>query len=147
MDKDTSPSAEEIVVTWIAYHLWSATRPERSSPTPEERREEDAEADRHGFWAWEAVNALVREQPERAWSMILRLVELSPDDRVLANVAAGPLEDLLKFQPYAFIDRVENRARTDAKFRRCLSGVWGWSSIPDDVQGRMRRTWEGEDPL
>jgi hypothetical protein len=25
--------------------------------------------------------------------------------------------------------------------------VWGESSIPEDVQVRMRRTWEGEDPL
>jgi hypothetical protein len=93
------------------------------------------------------VDALVRKQPEDAWSTILRLVELAPDDRVLANVGAGPLEDLLCLQPHAFIDRVENQARSDAKFRRCLSGVWGWSSIPDDVQTRMRRTWEGEDPL
>jgi Family of unknown function (DUF6869) len=93
------------------------------------------------------VNTLVREQPEQAWLMILRLVDLAPDDRTLANVAAGPLEDLLGSQPSVFIDRVEHQSRTDAKFRRCLSGVWGWSSIPDDVQERMRRTWAGEDPL
>lgn len=79
--------------------------------------------------------------------MILRLIELSPDDYVLANVAAGPLEDLLGLHAYGFIDRVENQARTNPRFRRCLSGVWGWSSIPDDVQVRLRRTWEGEDPL
>jgi hypothetical protein len=89
----------------------------------------------------------VREQPEEAWVMILRLVELSPDDRVLANIAAGPLEDLLGLHPYVFIDRIEQLARSDATFRRCLSGVWGWSSIPEDVQVRMRRTWEGEEPL
>lgn len=147
MGKDNSPSAEEIAVTWIAYRLWSATRPTRDHPTDQERRDEDAEAHRHGFWACEAVNDLVRQEPEQAWSMVLRLVELSPDDRSLASVAAGPLEDLLGFQPYAFIDRVENQARTDAKFRRCLSGVWGWSSIPEDVQVRMRRTWEGDEPL
>ena len=79
--------------------------------------------------------------------MVTRLVELSPDDRILANVAAGPLEDLLKLQPHAFIDRIEEKAREDAKFRRCVSGVWGWTSIPDDVQARLRKTWEGEDPL
>ena len=79
--------------------------------------------------------------------MILRLIDLAPDDYVLASVAAGPLEDLLGLHPYAFIDRVEQRARSHQRFRRCLSGVWGYSSIPDDVQQRMRRTWEGEEPL
>jgi hypothetical protein len=147
MDKDQSPSVEEMAVSWISYHLWSATRPRRDPATAQDRREEDAEADRHGFWACEAVNALVLEQPEKAWSMILRLVELSPDDRVLADVAAGPLEDLLGVQSYAFIDRVENQTRINAKFRRCVSDVWGWSSIPDDAQIRMRRIWEGEEPL
>jgi hypothetical protein len=110
-------------------------------------REEDAESERHGFWAWEAVNALVRQEPEEAWAMILRLVALAPDDRTLANVAAGPLEDLLGLHPYAFVGLVEEEARRDARFRRCLSGVWGWTSIPEDVQLRIRRTWEGEDPL
>ncbi len=147
-DQDKSHSAAEIAATWISYHLWSATRPRpEHRRTLAEFREDDLEADRHGFWACEAVNALVREQPEEAWSMILRLVQLSPDDWVLSNVAAGPLEDLLVGQPYAFIDRIEDQARKDAKFRRCPSGVWGWSSIPEDVQLRMRRTWEGEDPL
>jgi hypothetical protein len=150
MDTDNPPNPADIAATWISYQLWSATRPRHDSSrrrTLSEFREEDAESDRHGFWAWEAVNTLVREQPEQGWLMILRLVELSPDDRTLASVAAGPLEDLLALHPRAFIDRVEHQSRTDARFRRCLSGVWGWSSIPEDVQVRMRRTWEGEDPL
>lgn len=100
MDKDKSHSSVEIVDVWISYHLWSATRARRDYRLEaEEQRREDAEADRHGFWAWEAVNEMVRERPEEAWSVITRLVELSPDDRILGNVAAGPLEDLLRLQP------------------------------------------------
>ena len=150
MAEDNSEDVEEIAATWISYVLWSADRPRHDSSrrrTLEEFREDDAESDRHGFWACEAVDDMVRKEPENAWSMILRLIKLSPDDYVLANVAAGPLEELLGLEAYAFIDRVEQLARQDAKFRRCLSGVWGWSSIPEDVQVRMRRTWEGEDPL
>jgi hypothetical protein len=44
--------------------------------------------------------------PEEAWTIITRLVELSPDDRILANVAAGPLEDVLGLHPQAFVDRI-----------------------------------------
>jgi hypothetical protein len=140
------PTHDDMARTWIAYHVWSIGRPDRGDLTDAEADQEDAEADGHGWWAWERVSEIVRDDPERAWSMILRLVELSPDDLILANVAAGPLEDLLREHPYV-IDRVELRAGVDARFRRCLSGIWGWYSIPDDVQARMRRTWEGEDAL
>lgn len=150
MDSDDRPSSVTIAETWIRYQLWSATRSRDDSARRRalsEFRDDSAESDRHGFWAWEAVQTLVRERPEEGWLMILRLVELSPDDKTLAVVAAGPLEELLELHPYEFIDRVEHRSRDDASFRRCLSGVWGWSSIPEDVQIRIRRTWEGEDPL
>ena len=149
MDTDNPSSGVDLAEAWMAYQRWSASRPPPEDPsrrrTLAEFREEDEKSARNGFWAWEAVQALVHERPEEAWLLVLRLVELSPDDRMLANVAAGPLEDLLGSHPYAFIDRVEQHARTDAKFRRCLSGVWG--TIPEDVELRMRRTWEGEDPL
>jgi hypothetical protein len=148
MIEDEPRSFAEIVDVWISYHLWSATRPIRHERRSlQELHDQDVEADRHGFWAWEAVNTLVRERPEEAWSIITRLVEVSPDDRILANVAAGPLEDLLRLHSDVFIERIEEKAGSDKKFRRCVSGVWGWSSIPDDVQTRLRRTWEGEDPL
>lgn len=148
MRKDEPHSATEIADVWISYHLWSATRPIRHERLSlQELHEQDAESARQGFWAFEALNDLVRERPEEAWSIITRLVELSPDDTILANVAAGPLEDILSVHPSSFIDRIEEKARRDSKFRRCVSGVWGPSSIPDDVQMRLRRTWEGEDPL
>jgi len=150
MDSSNPPDAEQIATTCISYYTWTATRPLDQSGdrrTLSEGAEEHAKAVAHGFWAHEAVDLLVRTEPEKAWSMILRLIELSPDDYVLARVAAGPLEDLLGLHSYAFIDRVETQASEDPKFRRCLSGVWGWSSIPEDVQVRMRRAWEGEDPL
>jgi hypothetical protein len=85
---------------WIAYQLWAPARGTKRDPSRDELRADDAEAERHGFDAFEAVNRLVREQPESAWVLIQRLVELSPNDRALASVAAGPLEDLLCLQPY-----------------------------------------------
>jgi hypothetical protein len=150
MNTDNSPDLDRIAAAWIAYQQWAAARPSQDSSrcrTLAEFADEDAESERNGFWAWDTVDSLVHKQPEQAWLLIVRLVELSNDDRMLATVAAGPLEDLLGSHPYEFIDRLERQSRTDAKFRRCVSGVWGWSSIPEDVQLRMRRTWEGEEPL
>ena len=59
------------------------------------------------------------------------------DDDILAFVAAEPLENLLVHHPRAFIDRVEALARQDAHFRRALSGVWGFNSMPAEVRKRI----------
>jgi hypothetical protein len=71
---------------------------------------------------------------------------ISPQDEdILAYVAAGPLEDLLVRHPYAFIDRIESLARNDAHFRRAMSGVWGWNSIPSELRTRLD-TLLGDEP-
>jgi Family of unknown function (DUF6869) len=94
------------------------------------------------FWAWEEVTELVRDDVDRAWDVVLELVGRAVDDRLLAYVAAGPLEDLIKWHPHEIIDRVEQQARRDARFRRALSGVWG---VPSSIEERVR-TILGDEP-
>jgi hypothetical protein len=95
--------------------------------------------------AWERVDDVVRRDPESGWSLVLELVAAAPDDRVLANVAAGPLEDLLSRDPDGFVERVEREARRDPKFRRCLTGVWG---LPQRIKDRVAKyTATIENPL
>ncbi len=133
-------SLQHLVRTWIAYDQWAA----QQEPTSQVKQDaQDAEAERNGFWAWEAVEDLVRREPEHAWAAIVELVRHAPDDSVLASIAAGPLEDLLCHHPYAMIDRVEQLALEDTKFRRCVAGVWGWSRLPEGLQARIRRAAQG----
>jgi len=95
--------------------------------------------------AWEKVDDLLRRDPEAGWTLTLELIVAAPDDKVLASVAAGPLEDLLKRDPDRFIERVELQARRDPKFRRCLTGVWG---LPTSFQQRVTKyTSTVVDPL
>jgi Family of unknown function (DUF6869) len=91
------------------------------------------------FDANEGLDELVTDEPERAWPLICEIIRrISPaDEDILAYVAAGPLEDLLARHPHAFIDRIERLATSDAHFRRAVSGVWGWNSIPPDVRARL----------
>ena len=112
-------SPEDLAVTWI-----------------EQQRQEDG-----GNWAIQRVMQLCEpiSDPELVWPIILRLVELSSDDLLLGDVAAGPLEDLLCGHGTLFIERVEAQAKQDRKFRRCLSGVWGWSSMSESMQARIRK--------
>ena len=97
------------------------------------------------FAACEEVDELVRLEPEHGWTVILELIAAAPDDRILAMVAAGPLEDLLKKWSDQFIDRVETQARQDPKFRRCLTGVWGLSPAANERLAKYTATIK--DPL
>jgi len=116
-----------LVGDWIRYQL-------------EKRQGSDAR-----FAAWEQVDAIVHDDPEQGWALTLALVEAAPDDEVLANVAAGPLEDLLSRSFDILIGRVEARAQRDPRFCRCLTAVWG---LPPALQAQLAKyTSTVEDPL
>jgi hypothetical protein len=85
------------------------------------------------FWAWERIDEIAHADPVRAWALILQLIVAAPDDLALFRIAAGPLEVLLKSHGPVVIDRVEDQARKDPRFRFVLSGVWGHSEIFDRV--------------
>jgi hypothetical protein len=89
------------------------------------------------FWAWERVNDLCSKEPEEAFAFILVALAHDRSDRIVANLAAGPLEDLLARQPHRVIERVEAEARSNPQFAHLLGGVWQ-NAIPDDVWQRVQ---------
>jgi len=93
--------------------------------------------DAEHFAAGEELDSAISDEPERAWPVICKIIKRIAHDDILAYVAAGPLEDLLVRHPHAFIDRVEALAKQDAHFRRAVSGVWRWNSLPADVRQRL----------
>jgi hypothetical protein len=95
-------------------------------------------------WATELLVHLTEDEPEVAWGLILDLIERAPDDDALGWVAAGPLEDLLCHHGAELIDRVEALASADARFRRCLSGVWGHTRMDRGVYERICVAAPGE---
>ncbi|HSW48094.1 MAG TPA: hypothetical protein VLG67_03340 [Candidatus Saccharimonadales bacterium] len=97
----------------------------------EEQNEED-------FWAFEEVDTLVREKPLEAQEVILKLIDKAPDDKTLAYVAAGPLEDLLARHGEKVIDWVEDNARKNSKFAIALACVWR-NSIKEEIWQRVIR--------
>ena len=78
----------------------------------------------------------VRRDPERAWRIIHAIRAQGGTDEVLANLAAGPLEDLMVYHGPAFIERVETLSRQDAQFRKLLGAVWR-NDMTDDVWRRL----------
>ena len=89
------------------------------------------------FWAATRASELSRTDPKAALDFILEVKHRDPLQRVLANLAAGPLEDLLVYQGPAVIDRVEALAAGDPDFRRLLAGVWR-NQMREDVWERIQ---------
>jgi len=82
---------------------------------------------------------------DRLWPFILEAYKRDLPDKMIAVLAAGPLEDLLDKRGEDFIDRIEELARTDPKFKDLLGGVWR-TTMTEEVWQRVQavRTHVGE---
>lgn len=90
-------------------------------------------------WANDELMSLVWEDPERAWPIIMSIVERDLPIWQLAILAAGPLEDLLRAHGLRFIDRVEEKALQDESFREdVLARVYPHACRPEEVADRVR---------
>ncbi|NPU68916.1 hypothetical protein HL667_28210 [Bradyrhizobium sp. 83012] len=118
----TKQSVHDLAQAWIDYHRLSPSEANGGQLVS----------------AWEALDALVRDQPEVAWPIIQQLWMLDPSDRILALIAAGPVEDLLCHHGPDFIGRIEQLANQDAVVRKMLGAVWGQSRMVDDVWRRLK---------
>ncbi len=96
---------------------------------------------------------LVEDDPALAWDAIKAVLsgyteddlfseERSEAQRVVGNMAAGPLEDLLDKHGPDFIDTVETEARRDRRMEWALSIVWQ-SSMPNEIWTRIQRAAGG----
>jgi len=88
-----------------------------------------------------ASNSLIRttlSNPEKAWHIILEILQQTDDEWVLTNVAAGPLEDLLAQHPDTAINLLEEEVQHNKKLRSILNGVWQ-NLMPDDVWKRLQK--------
>lgn len=93
---------------------------------------------------------LVEDDPEQAWETILQILHKTDSSGVLAQLAAGPLEDLLSYHGEQFIDRVETLARIDSRFAFLLGGVWQFN-MTDAIWDRVTRVanragWDNVSP-
>jgi hypothetical protein len=103
-----------------------------------QRAERGMKDDDPRFAAHVALDELRTADPERCWSVILMIFELDQSDRLLANLAAGPLEDLLVTHGERVIGRVETLARQEPRFRFTIQMVWR-NAISAPVWARLRK--------
>ncbi|KAG9602228.1 hypothetical protein KCV01_g7290, partial [Aureobasidium melanogenum] len=111
----------DIANAWIAMHLSQKGSKERES----------------NFWAYMALEDLRTSDVERYWKIINDIKDIDDSEPILANLAAGPIEDLLVNNADKFIERIEALARSDLKFRTILSMVWQ-NDITNEVWARVQ---------
>jgi len=75
--------------------------------------------------------------PILQWQFIQKAVKYAESDHELFTIAAGPMEHLLVTHGPDFIDRVEETAKTDAKFAKVLTGVWK-HTMQEEVWARLQ---------
>jgi hypothetical protein len=95
-----------------------------------------AEADRD-FWAYEQLDELCSIEPSRALAVIQKILHLQPEARVLHDLAAGPLEDLLARSGPAVSATVEALAKKDNAFLFLIGSVWP-DRMPTDIRDRIQ---------
>jgi hypothetical protein len=118
----------KLIAAWIEHHTREIVRDEHN--VFRERRGQD------NLWAFEEMDELCRSQPELCWELILEILEAPQHESVEAALAAGPLEDLIARHGLKFIERIESKAKTDAKFKDLLGGVWQ-NQTPQEVWARV----------
>ena len=84
-------------------------------------QEKDTEFDN---WTVMLVLELLEDDRAEAWDLVRALVNAAPSHEVLADVAAGPVEDFILLQAPESVDLIEQEARANPKFRQALTGVW-----------------------
>ncbi len=118
---DPEPLAEHRALAegWLRYN---AGKPNEKNP---------------GAWADDRLIDLLFDDPEAAWQVIDLMWRQAPDDRTLADIAAGPVEFLLTQHGDAFIDRVYLLARREPVFRKLLGAVWR-NSMSEPVWEKLK---------
>lgn len=90
------------------------------------------------FWAHMSLDELLDDDRERFWLIINEIRKIDDSDFLLSNLAAGPIEDSLVRAGETFIERMEELARRDEKFKRLLGMLWK-NEIRDDIWVRIQR--------
>jgi len=76
------------------------------------------------LWAWREVDELVTDNPEKAWKIILGLLERASSKLALRHVAAGPLEDLTRRHGEKYVERLVEEAKHNTRLQYALGHIY-----------------------
>lgn len=71
--------------------------------------------------------------PERGWKVVLELLQIAETEEDIGSIAVALLEPLLREHGPRFVDRTDEMAGRDPRFRRALRGIYVHGPIADLV--------------
>lgn len=77
------------------------------------------------------------ENPDLCWEFIQEVLNQTDDEKILYDLAAGPIESVLAHNPHKSIVILEDLSKKLPKLRNILDGVWQ-NLMPDDVWKRVQ---------
>jgi hypothetical protein len=116
----TAPDLDHrtLAKAWIAFT--SELNPESGSISEQEYAILPEDQD----WAVDLLARYAQSSPEQAYRVILEVVSLSQDAWILTNIAAGPLETILRSHATVFIPRLVQDAAQYPALRALPPHVW-----------------------
>jgi len=76
------------------------------------------------FWAFEKIDELIHSNPLEALDVILKIIEINPTERILSNLGAGHIEDLMCYKGEEVINKIKKEAKRNANFKKSLASTW-----------------------
>jgi len=120
---------DDLIADWVSYHR----ELERQGSLANDR-----DVGSQYLESIDAIDEMVREDPESGWQAIQVIFSRCENDFQRACLAAGLLEDLLVKHGPEFVARIELAARNDDGFQELLIGVWR-NTIENAVWQRIER--------
>ena len=99
----------------------SMSIPELARAWIEQYSKSDRDRDDNFFAMMDYQRDLREQDPDKAIDLILEILSMETNPTMLSLLAAGPLEDVISMET---IDRIEQVARSNQRFRDLLGGVW-----------------------
>lgn len=112
---------QRLVNDWIAFH----------------HAEEDTSECDELRWAEQKLSSLSFEDPMLCLDLVLEIIKLDTSDKVIAGLAAGPVEDMLVEKGDLVISRFEKLASANTLFKKILGGVWLGDEVSESIVNRF----------
>jgi len=90
------------------------------------------------YWVEDLVQTAMYKDSDYGFSIVEAIHEADANQYQLNEFSAGPLENLLAYQGYKVIERIEKKAKSDKKFAGLLGGVWQ-NQMQDDIWERVKK--------
>jgi hypothetical protein len=107
--------------------------PELARAWVEQYSKSDRDRDDNFFTMMDYERDLRCENPDKAIDLILEILKIESNPVLLSLLAAGPLEDVISIET---IDRIEQEAAANKRFRDLLGGIWYYRAS-DELKARL----------